>query len=215
MWYKLENRHFRPLPSDYLLNNPANKNDPDYIWFKNYFSDVKKKRIAFDTLNEDRSIYVSTVFLGLDHSFSEHDGPVLFETMVFGFPAEDQERSRTWQESYSTHIRMVERSIHKIINESSPWSPHSLSHFIHKKEIRLCGDFPPTIDFNISRLVVDDGENQPPISFGLFNNIFYKRILTNPDFFEYSVEWWEINDPKCDILKEVEPYMSYLKKPED
>jgi hypothetical protein len=214
MWYKLENRQYHLLPAD-LLSNPPNKNDPDYIWLNSYFSDIKKKRIAWDDLPD---VHVSTVFLGLDHNFGSNNGPVLYETMVFGFPSEEQERSTTWREAYNTHIRWIEKSIHRIIGDPNPYSPHSISHFIFKKEIRrvLCEDgIDKPLDFNISRLVVDDGKNQPPISFGLFNNIFYKRTLEDHDLIKYSVQWWEISDPKCDILKEVEPYIGFLKKPED
>jgi hypothetical protein len=52
---------------------------------------------------------VSTVFLGLDHSFG--DGPpLLFETMVFGGPLDDEmERYTTWDEAEQGHARMVER----------------------------------------------------------------------------------------------------------
>lgn len=52
---------------------------------------------------------VSTVFIGLDHSW---DGgrPLLFETMVFGGPLdEEQERCSTWDEAVQQHAAMVAR----------------------------------------------------------------------------------------------------------
>jgi hypothetical protein len=53
---------------------------------------------------------VSTVFLGLDHSFGIGE-PLLFETLVFGGPL-DQEMDRysTWEEAEQGHKAMVERA---------------------------------------------------------------------------------------------------------
>lgn len=51
---------------------------------------------------------VSTVFLGLDHSFGVGEGPILFETMIFGGPHSDyQERYETWDEAVAGHKRAV------------------------------------------------------------------------------------------------------------
>lgn len=52
---------------------------------------------------EDGDISVSTVFLGIDHSFG--DGPpMLFETMIFGGEHdEDQWRYSTWEEAEKGH----------------------------------------------------------------------------------------------------------------
>lgn len=41
----------------------------------------KNRRIAFTEID---AVQVSTVFLGIDHSFGDDDEPILFETMVFG-----------------------------------------------------------------------------------------------------------------------------------
>jgi hypothetical protein len=49
------------------------------------------------------SVSVSTVFLGMDHSFSGGD-PVLFETMIFGGEHDQyQERYCTWDEAEKGH----------------------------------------------------------------------------------------------------------------
>lgn len=40
------------------------------------------RHVALTKLGED--VRVSTVFLGLDHSFSDEGEPVLWETMIFG-----------------------------------------------------------------------------------------------------------------------------------
>jgi transcriptional regulator with XRE-family HTH domain len=52
-------------------------------------------------------VRVSTVFLGLDHSFG-HGPPLLFETMAFvGHEAAGQERYSTWEEAEAGHARWV------------------------------------------------------------------------------------------------------------
>lgn len=55
-------------------------------------------------------IRISTVFLGVDHSFSGKGPPVLFETMVFG-GEHDQEMDRcsTWEAAEKMHEKMIER----------------------------------------------------------------------------------------------------------
>jgi len=58
--------------------------------------------------------YVSTIFLGIDHSFNEGGKPILFETMVFP-PTEDgkkgaeeeMKRYATWDEAIQGHKDLV------------------------------------------------------------------------------------------------------------
>ena len=61
------------------------------------------------TPNEE--VFVSTVFLGMDHGFGLTDIPLLFETMVFGegVGCEIQERYSTYQEAEEGHKAMCER----------------------------------------------------------------------------------------------------------
>jgi hypothetical protein len=52
---------------------------------------------------------VSTVFLGLDHSFG-FGPPMLFETMIFGGPHDQEmERYSTWEEAEAGHQRWVQK----------------------------------------------------------------------------------------------------------
>ena len=64
-------------------------------WFEN-----TDRHVALDTVGDVR---VSTVFLGLDHSFG--GGPPLwFETMVFGGEHSDfTQRYATWEEAEAGH----------------------------------------------------------------------------------------------------------------
>lgn len=60
-------------------------------------------------LTGEEEVEVSTVFLGLNHSWG--DGPPqLFETMVFdGKMHREQDHYATWQEAEEGHLKMVER----------------------------------------------------------------------------------------------------------
>ena len=52
---------------------------------------------------------ISTVFLGLNHQWGQGP-PLLFETMVFGGPLDqEQERYSTWEEAETGHRAMVGR----------------------------------------------------------------------------------------------------------
>lgn len=78
-------------------------------WFKSANRHVAKTQISDD-------IDVSTVFLGLDHSFGE-GSPILFETMVFGGKFDQEmERYATWDEAEQGHknwVKKVEKEVKK------------------------------------------------------------------------------------------------------
>jgi hypothetical protein len=64
-----------------------------------------ERRVEYTTLPSGTE--VSTVFIGLDHSFREGP-PVLFETLVFGGPCDgEMSRYATWQEATIGHAVMV------------------------------------------------------------------------------------------------------------
>jgi hypothetical protein len=77
---------------------------PDLMRWGRFMQEVDR-RVAFTDVD---GIHVSTVFLGLDHSWT--DGPpVLFETMIFGgeYDEEYQERCCTWAEAEEMHRAAV------------------------------------------------------------------------------------------------------------
>lgn len=82
-------------------------------WYE-FFNDNDRRRMA---LTEVGDVRVSTVFLGIDHDFSRHSDyddptykPVIFETMVFGGPLDEEcERYRTPAEWRAGHEKWVER----------------------------------------------------------------------------------------------------------
>jgi len=96
----------------YVLKNREPVECPDLReWAMNVEG---SRRIASTTVF---GTYISTVFLGIDHSFG--DGPpVLFETMVFDWPGHEEDeyqtRCSTWGEALSMHdyaIMEVQRSM--------------------------------------------------------------------------------------------------------
>lgn len=63
------------------------------------------------TILDNGEIEISTVFLGLDHSFGNDGPPVLFETMIFAekYPDIDQyqTRSTSWVDAQIDHITAI------------------------------------------------------------------------------------------------------------
>lgn len=59
---------------------------PDLMAWGSFFEQGDQRRVALAEL--PGGIRVSTVFLGLDHSWG-HGPPVLWETMIFGGPEDD------------------------------------------------------------------------------------------------------------------------------
>ncbi len=90
-YYKLDSR--TPVPTGLM----------DWaLWYETADRHVAVTEVA-------PGIRVSTVFLGLDHSFGVGP-PLLFETMVFNDYGDNgrQERYSTWEEAEAGHARIVE-----------------------------------------------------------------------------------------------------------
>jgi hypothetical protein len=73
--------------------------------------DREKRKVAFTQVGD---INVSTVFLGLDHSYGDGT-PILFETMIFGGEHDEyQNRCATWEGALKMHkkaLALVRESI--------------------------------------------------------------------------------------------------------
>lgn len=68
-------------------------------------ADMGHNKVEFTEVTRD--ICISTVFLGIDHSFGDED-PVLFETMIFGGEFDQQmTRTSTLEEAKSCHADAV------------------------------------------------------------------------------------------------------------
>lgn len=80
---------------------------PDILQWGMWF-EWGDRRVASDTIGESR---VSTVFLGLDHSFGTGK-PLLFETMIFGGPLDrEQWRCSTWEEAEAQHAEALRQVV--------------------------------------------------------------------------------------------------------
>jgi hypothetical protein len=85
-------------------------------WFESRKRILKQENVG--------DVYISTVFLGLDHNFDENGAPILWETMVF---PQDENGKRTYSEqdcarcsgnreqAEAMHKEMVEK--YKLLSE--------------------------------------------------------------------------------------------------
>lgn len=96
----------------YILDGKKPVEEPDLFKWATGF-DLSKRRVAF---TKGFNIFVSTVFLGLDHSFG--DGPpLLFETMVCRNKVDWGEcwRYTTWEEAEAGHRQMcIDVNVHPV-----------------------------------------------------------------------------------------------------
>ena len=68
--------------------------------------DVESRRVAADELAKpavlgDGTILISTVFLGLDHNFSDQGPPIIWETLILGLPESAALHEKMWR--YANH----------------------------------------------------------------------------------------------------------------
>jgi hypothetical protein len=76
---------------------------------------MKGKERIVNQVTLPGEIFISTVFLGLDHRYSGTGPPIVFETMVFGGPNDGyQERCCTWREAKAMHRRVVNMHVGRL-----------------------------------------------------------------------------------------------------
>jgi hypothetical protein len=93
------------MSANYMLDGHKAVKCNDLMKWAKWFSNANR-RVASETIGKSR---VSTVFLGIEHSFGEGK-PLLFETMVFGGDDDGaQDRCTTWEEAEAMHATMVAR----------------------------------------------------------------------------------------------------------
>lgn len=77
-------------------------------WFEGENWRVASTRVASTRVGE---AMISTIFLGIDHSFGIGP-PLVFETMVFGGPLDQKmERYTSWDAAIDGHAAMLKRVI--------------------------------------------------------------------------------------------------------
>ncbi len=97
----------------YILNkdHTITQTEDILVWAK-WFEKMENRRIAETEMGQ---ITVSTVFLGIDHRFSNKGKPILFESMVFkNSESIDEERYCTYEEAERGHENLV--NVYKVMN---------------------------------------------------------------------------------------------------
>lgn len=94
LWYTLDEND-NPVPC------------PDIMKVEGLLGDIEKRRVARDEITSD--IFVSTVFLALDHNHMPDGDPVLWETMIFGGKYDQSQwRATSKKEALEHHKEAVE-----------------------------------------------------------------------------------------------------------
>ena|SRR3990167_1521634 len=94
------------MNNKYILEGKNPVPCDDLMTWGNWFETANRRVDS----TEHGDIRVSTVFLGLDHSFGEGK-PILFETMIFGGEHDQyQERCSTWEEAEAMHKAACEKA---------------------------------------------------------------------------------------------------------
>jgi hypothetical protein len=88
MWYTLDEN-----------NKPVASNVREYSAWEE--ANPERKAVKQDTIGE---VFISTVFLGLDHSWRDDRRPLLWETMVFGGDHDQyQQRYYSYEDAIEGH----------------------------------------------------------------------------------------------------------------
>ncbi len=89
-------------------NNPIPTSFDEWVKWETENQDrriISRNRIF---INEEE-ILISTVFLGIDHSFNRLHPPIVFETMIFGGKQDGwQDRYHTYREACDGHLKALE-----------------------------------------------------------------------------------------------------------
>lgn len=93
--------------SNYILDESGNPQAcPDLLEWARWF-ETAERHIGDTTIGDSR---ISTVFIGIDHSFG-YGPPLLFETMVFGGPMNEfQDRYTTRAEALAGHESVCQQA---------------------------------------------------------------------------------------------------------
>lgn len=92
---------------NYILEDKKAIPEPDFLKWAEWFEVIENRIVATDFL--PLGVMISTVFLGIDHSFLSDSDPILFETMIFGGEFDGyQERYSTWEQAEEGHKKLIE-----------------------------------------------------------------------------------------------------------
>lgn len=89
------------ITGNYILVGKEPVPEPNLLKWGKWFETANRK-VRQDEID---GVRISTVFLGLDHSFGE-GAPLLFETMIFGGEHDGyQTRASSWDEAVGQHLK--------------------------------------------------------------------------------------------------------------
>jgi hypothetical protein len=92
----------------FILDDEHQPVQVDLFTWGVWFARLENRTVAWGQVNSET--HVSTVFLGLDHSFGGRGPRVMFETMVFGGPQDQyQQRYSTWDDAKAGHDAIVRK----------------------------------------------------------------------------------------------------------
>jgi hypothetical protein len=100
-------------PRYYILNGHTPVPVADMLEWAKWFETAGDARIVAQT-EISENVRVSTVFLGMDHSFGfgADRAPMIFETMTFGGPCDqNQTRCSTWTEALLMHAAAIAMAV--------------------------------------------------------------------------------------------------------
>lgn len=88
----------------YILDGHTPMPIENFRLWANWMAEARRRDLLQVAVAHLDEILVSTVFLGLDHRFSDDGPPLLFETMIFGGEHDQyQARCSTWDEAEAMH----------------------------------------------------------------------------------------------------------------
>ena len=94
------------MSDKYILNKRGEPKKADLLPWARWY-ETADRQLAETRIEQTR---ISTVFLGLDHSFGLDGPPVLWETMVFGGKLDEEQcRYTSKDDALTGHARMVKR----------------------------------------------------------------------------------------------------------
>lgn len=98
----MRNRH-------YILDANHRPVEVSLMEWAHWFETVGNRIVDFTQINSE--VHVSTVFLGIDYGFGHRGPPVLFETMIFGGPLDnDCWRYTSWDDAETGHKAAVRKA---------------------------------------------------------------------------------------------------------
>jgi hypothetical protein len=98
-------------PKHYILNDDGSVEEVDLITWAEWLEYPSNRIVGYTQITSQ--IWVSTVFIGLDHRFTgwPPGPPILFETMIFGGPLNQyQWRYSSHDDAISGHAAAVKRA---------------------------------------------------------------------------------------------------------